>query len=146
MANRNLDDLDRALLALLETNAREPTASLARKLGVSRTTVQDRIQRLERDGVVGGYTVRPGSGRFETRITAYVMIAANPKLNARVVHALKAMPEVKRLHAVSGAHDLLAMISAEDTRRIDEVLDAIGGIPGIERTMSSIVLSTKLER
>lgn len=146
MANRNLDDLDRALLALLETNAREPTASLARKLGVSRTTVQDRIQRLERDGVVAGYTVRPGADRLDTRITAYVMIAANPKLNARVVHALKAMPEVKRLHAVSGAHDLLAMISAENTRRIDEVLDAIGGIPGIERTMSSIVLSTKLER
>lgn len=146
MANRNLDDLDRALLALLETNAREPTASLARKLGVSRTTVQDRIQRLERDGVVAGYTVRPGADRLDTRITAYVMIAANPKLNARVVHALKSMPEVKRLHAVSGAHDLLAMISAENTRRIDEVLDAIGGIPGIERTMSSIVLSTKLER
>jgi DNA-binding Lrp family transcriptional regulator len=146
MANRNLDDLDRALLTLLETNAREPTASLARKLGVSRTTVQDRIQRLERDGVIAGYTVRPGADRLDTRITAYVMIAANPKLNARVVHALKAMPEVKRLHAVSGAHDLLAMISAENTRRIDEVLDAIGSIPGIERTMSSIVLSTKLER
>jgi DNA-binding Lrp family transcriptional regulator len=146
MANRNLDDLDRALLTLLETNAREPTASLARKLGVSRTTVQDRIQRLERDGVIAGYTVRPGADRLDTRITAYVMIAANPKLNARVVHALKAMPEVTRLHAVSGAHDLLAMISAENTRRIDEVLDAIGSIPGIERTMSSIVLSTKLER
>jgi DNA-binding Lrp family transcriptional regulator len=141
-----MDELDRHLLSLLEANAREPTASLARKLGVSRTTVQDRIRRLEREGVVAGYTVRLGSEYREERITAYVMLSVNPKLSARVVHALKAMPELRRLHAVSGVYDLLAEISAESTRRIDEVLDIIGSTPGIERTTSSIVLSTKLER
>jgi DNA-binding Lrp family transcriptional regulator len=146
MTNRRMDELDRHLLSLLEANAREPTASLARKLGVSRTTVQDRIRRLEREGLVAGYTVRLGSEYREERITAYVMLSVNPKLSARVVHALKAMPELRRLHAVSGVYDLLAEISAESTRRIDEVLDTIGSTPGIERTTSSIVLSTKLER
>lgn len=146
MTNGRMDELDRRLLCLLETNAREPTASLARKLGVSRTTVQDRIRRLEREGVVAGYTVRLGSEYREDRITAYVMLSVNPKLSARVVHAMKAMPELRRLHAVSGVYDLLAEISAESTRRIDEVLDTIGSTPGIERTTSSIVLSTKLER
>lgn len=146
MTNRGMDDLDRLLLSLLETDAREPTASLARKLGVSRTTVQDRIRRLEREGVVAGYTVRLGSRHQEERITAYVMLSVNPKLASRVVHALKALPELRRLHAVSGVYDLLAEISAESTRRIDEVLDTIGATPGIERTTSSIVLSTKLER
>ena len=146
MTNRGLDDMDRLLLSLLEADAREPTASLARKLGVSRTTVQDRIRRLEREGVVAGYTVRLGSRHERERITAYVMLSVNPKLAARVVHALKALPELRRLHAVSGVYDLLAEISAESTRRIDEVLDTIGATPGIERTTSSIVLSTKLER
>jgi DNA-binding Lrp family transcriptional regulator len=146
MTNRRMDELDRRLLSLLEANAREPTASLARKLGISRTTVQDRIRRLEREGVVAGYTVRIGPEYSEDRITAYVMLSVNPKLSARVVHALKAMPELRRLHAVSGVYDLLAEISAESTRRIDEVLDTIGNTPGIERTTSSIVLSTKLER
>lgn len=146
MTNRRLDDLDRALLALLETNAREPTASLARKLGVSRSTVQDRMARLEREGTVSGYAVRLGTDHVENRITAYVMISVNPKLGARVVHALKAMPELNRLHAVSGAYDLVALIRAETLHRMDEVLDAIGALPGIERTTSSIVLSTKLER
>lgn len=146
MTKGRMDALDRRLLSLLEADAREPTASLARKLGVSRTTVQDRIRRLEREGVVAGYTLRLGSEYREERITAYVMLSVNPKLSARVVHALKAMPELRRLHAVSGVYDLLAEVSAESTRRIDEVLDTIGSTPGIERTTSSIVLSTKLER
>ena len=59
--NTTLDDIDRQLLSLLQTNAREGTALLARKLGLARTTVVARIARLERSGVVAGYGVRLGA-------------------------------------------------------------------------------------
>ena len=53
-----MDAKDRSLIALLRANARESTASLARKLGVARSTVQERLTRLEKDGTIAGYTVR----------------------------------------------------------------------------------------
>jgi DNA-binding Lrp family transcriptional regulator len=146
MTKRPLDDLDRHLLALLQANAREPTASLARKLSISRTTVQDRINRLERERVIAGYTIRLSPDHERRMITAHVMMAVNPKLADRVVHALRALPEVRELHAVSGVYDLLALIYAETTGGIDDVLDRIGQMPGIDRTTSSIILSTKLMR
>jgi DNA-binding Lrp family transcriptional regulator len=146
MTKRPLDDLDRHLLALLQANAREPTASLARKLGISRTTVQDRINRLERERIIAGYTIRLSPDHERRMITAHVMMAVNPKLADRVVHALRALPEVRELHAVSGVYDLLALICAETTGGIDDVLDRIGQMPGIDRTTSSIILSTKMMR
>ena len=73
------------LLGLLRRNARESTASLARKLGLARTTVQERINRLERDGVIAGYTVRVSEGFARQRIAAQVLINVDPKAGARVV-------------------------------------------------------------
>lgn len=141
-----MDDTDRKLLALLEINAREPTAALARKLGLSRSTVQDRLRRLEDRGIVSGYTVRYRDEFSRRQITAHVMISVNPKHADRVVHALKQMDSLKALHAVSGLYDLIAIIRAETTMEIDAMLDQIGAMTGIDKTMSSIVLSTKFER
>lgn len=141
-----MDETDQALLRLLEENARLPTAVLARRLGLSRSTVQDRLNRLERSGVVGGYTVRYRDAHAARQITAHVMISVNPKLADRVTMALKQMAGLRALHAVSGHYDLIAIIRADTTGEIDAMLDEIGRIPGIERTTSSIVLSTKFER
>ncbi len=141
-----MDDTDRKLIALLEADARQPTAVLARKLDLSRSTVQDRLRRLEEKGIVGGYTVRLRDDFARRLITAHVMISVNPKFGDRVVHALKQMPGLRALHAISGVYDLIAVVRAETTAEIDAMLDQIGAITGIEKTMSSIVLSTKFER
>lgn len=141
-----MDETDRNLLRLLEMDARMPTAALARRLGVSRSTVQDRLRRLEQRGVIGGYTIRLQDDFARRQITAHVLISINPKFADRVVHALKQMPRLRSLHAVSGVYDLIAVIRAETTEDIDGTLDQIGRMEGIEKTMSSIVLSTKFER
>lgn len=141
-----MDDTDRKLIALLEADARQPTAVLARTLRLSRSTVQDRIRRLEDRGIVGGYTIRLKDEFTRHLITAHVMISMNPKFAGRVVHALKQMPGLRALHAISGAYDLIAIVRAETTAEIDAMLDEIGAIAGIDKTMSSIVLSTKFER
>src|SRR5437764_6716976 len=82
-ANRPMTPQDHALLQLLKANARESTAELARKLGLSRTTVQDRIRRLERDGVIAGYTVRLDGQLGQRQIRAEVLLNVNPKQTER---------------------------------------------------------------
>lgn len=141
-----LDDIDRELLALLKADAREPTSSIARKLGVSRSTVQSRMERLESRGIIGGYTVRLHDDYTRSQVKAHVLITFAPKLAPRVASELKKIPEVTSLYSISGAHDMIAIVAAKDTTRMDEVIDQIGAIPGIDRTTTSIVLSTKFER
>ena len=82
----------------------------------------------------------------QRRIFAHVMISADPKAAAHLVGELKKMPEVYKLAAISGTYDLMAEVGAESTERIDTILDAIGHLKGVQRTMSSIVLSVKFER
>ncbi len=141
-----LEPTDRQLLALLRTDAREPVSSLARKLDLARSTVQERIARLERTGVIAGYTIRSGEDFAERQILAHVMIAVDPKMAASVTADLKKMPEVRSLAAISGTFDMMAELAAETTAKIDAVLDAIGHLKGVQKTMSSIVLSVKFER
>lgn len=138
-------DTDSQLVALLRANAREPTASLARKLGLARSTVQERIARLERDGVIKGYTIRVADESAST-LRAVVMISTDPKQADRVAVELKKMPEVRSLAALSGSYDLIAMIETETPARIDVLLDRIGRAPGVARTVSSIILSEKFSR
>lgn len=141
-----LSPTDLKLLALLKANAREPVASLARKLDLARSTVQERIDRLEKSGVIAGYTIRTSIDYSDRQILAHVMISVDPKMSASVSSDLKKMPEVKSLAAISGTFDLMAELAAETTSRIDAVLDAIGHLKGVQKTMSSIVLSVKFER
>jgi DNA-binding Lrp family transcriptional regulator len=138
-------DTDRKLLDLLRADAREPTASLARKLGLARSTVQERIARLERDGVIKGYTVRLADEDARA-LRAVVMISTDPKQADRVSVELKKMPEIRSLAALSGSYDLIATIETESAARIDALLDRIGRAPGVARTVSSIILSEKFSR
>lgn len=140
------DTIDHRLLTLLRADAREPVAVLARKLALARSTVQERIDRLEKQGVIAGYTIREGGTYTDRQILAHVMISVDPKMSASVTSDLKKMPEVRSLAAISGAFDLMAELAAETTARIDAVLDAIGHLKGVQKTMSSIVLSVKFER
>lgn len=139
-------DADHQLLALLRENARASTAELARRLGVSRTTVQSRIERLERRGVIAGYTVRLAPEHERNLVKAHVLVTALPKLAPKVETALRGMITVRTLHSVSGNFDMIVIVEAPSIRELDIVLDEIGALEGVERTMSSIILSTRIDR
>jgi DNA-binding Lrp family transcriptional regulator len=141
-----LDAIDRELVSLLRANSRTSTSALGRKLGVSRTTVQDRINRLERRGVIEAYTIRFNPDFAGRQISAHVMIQVNPKQAPKVVEALAGIDAVTTLQTVSGIYDLVTQLEAPTTEVMDEVLDRIGAIPGVEKTTTSIVLSTRLRR
>ena len=137
---------DQQLLTVLRENARASTADIARKLKLSRTTVQSRIERLERQGLIAGYTVRVDDEAERGWIRAHIMITVLPKQAPAVVKALHAMPEVRTLHSVSGPFDLVALGVTPTVSVMDELTDRIGAIEGVERTTSSIILSAKFER
>ncbi|POR48694.1 Lrp/AsnC family transcriptional regulator [Bosea psychrotolerans] len=141
-----IDQTDRLLLVLLTENARAPVAELGRKLGLSRTTVQSRIERLERRGVIAGYTARLSDDHERGLVKAHVLITAMPKLAPKVEAELRRIPEVRTLHSVSGHFDMIAIVVAPSIGELDQLIDRIGALEGVERTMSSIILSTRIER
>ena len=140
-----LDRTDRAIVALLQENARLPIATLARELGLARTTVQSRIDRLEAQGMIAGYTVRL-SHKMQAPIRATVLIAIEPRTGPAVLSRLKSLPPVKTVHTTSGRFDLIALIEAMDTESLDNTLDLIGEAKGVRSSESLIHLSTKLDR
>ncbi|CAJ4967667.1 AsnC family transcriptional regulator [Burkholderia pseudomallei] len=141
-----LDDLDRNLVALLQANARASVADLARQLGVARTTVLARIARLERTQVIAGYSVRLGQDVLDASIYAYVGIILAPKYGKDVLKRLDRMPEVQLLCAVSGEYDYVAWLRADSPERLNDLLDQIGALEGVERTTTSIILARKIDR
>jgi DNA-binding Lrp family transcriptional regulator len=146
MIGTPMDDLDEHLLARLRDNARAPVAELARALGLSRTTIQSRLARLERNGVIAGYAVKLAPAYEAGRVHAYVLLTVEPKQAAAVTAALKRMPGVRRLQSVSGPFDMIAAVEAAGVAEMDAVIDEIGAVRGVERTNTSLVLSTKFDR
>lgn len=141
-----MDDKNKLLLKLLQQNARESTSSLARKLSLSRTAVQERIHKLENQGVIAGYTVKLHAEFEKRQIKAWVVMRTKQKLNRQVVTALSKIDEITSLRTISGVYDLIATLQADSTQMMDEVLDRVGLTPGVEKTLSSIELSIKFER
>jgi DNA-binding Lrp family transcriptional regulator len=145
MSTTRLNDTDRALLALLRENARAPAADLARRLKLSRTTVQSRLARLER-GVIAGYTVVVADEVDAALVRAHVLITLEPRKAAPIEAALRRIDEVRTLHSVSGPFDLIAIVAAASIGELDRLIDRIGALDGVERTTSAIVLSTRIQR
>lgn len=141
-----LDDKDRQLLALLREDARTPIAALARSLNVARMTAVERLKRLEKAGIISGYTVKLSDEALRGRMKVHALLRVDAKKGDLVVRGLHRITQVRAVFAISGIFGYMALIEAETTGEIDTVLDAIGSIDGVEGTQSSIVLSVKFDR
>ncbi len=146
MTKIQVSEKDHALLEVLRANAREPVASLARKLGLSRTTVQDRLRRLEEQGVIEGYTIKLAKAAVPQSFLAWVSIAVEPRKHMDVAKMLAKFPQIEVLHAVSGKVDLVALVRASSAESMDEILDRITVLNGITHVETAVILSTKLDR
>jgi DNA-binding Lrp family transcriptional regulator len=141
-----LDEIDERLLTLLRDDARQTIAQLAKELGISRGQIYSRLARLEEENVVAGYTVRLGRAFTGSRVRAHMMIKTLPRCHREVEQALAAIPLVQAIHAISGEYDIIAMLEAEDSAQLNELIDEIGLLEGVERTTTSVILVTKVER
>lgn len=137
-----MDSLDHHLISLLRSNARATVATLAHRLKVSRGTVTNRIARLERDGIIVGYTVqlRPDSQPNEIKAWMNIVVAGNE--TRAVVASLLGDPGVAALHDTNGRWDLLAELRAANLKELSDVLERIRLIRGIQTSETSIHLAT----
>lgn len=144
MPKPDQDDLDRRLLVELLADARLTQAALGARLGISRSAVQARIHRLERLGVIQGYTLRLGQER-PRGIRAYLLIRGGAS-HDRAVKALEAYPEVKVADSVSGEIDLVLQVEAEDLEAINRIRDEVARLPGIAGTQTLLVMAPRFDR
>jgi len=137
-----MDDIDQRLIATLRSDARTPVATLAKQLGVSRGTVQNRIDRMIAQGAILGFTLRLPPQGEERRVRAVMAIAVEGERSSAVVAALRGFPEIEAVHTTNGRWDLMAELSAETLAGFSQALDRIRQIKGIATTETSILLAT----
>ena len=137
-----MDDIDRALIALVRQNARTNVAALAAKLGVSRGTVTNRLRRLEDDHVIVGYTVKLRPDAEPDQIRAWMGVIVEGNQSRAVIASLLGEPGVSALHDTNGRWDLLAELRAGSNAELSAVLERVRLIKGIASTETSILLAT----
>ncbi|MGQ9365729.1 Lrp/AsnC family transcriptional regulator [Azospirillum sp. ST 5-10] len=137
-----LDDLDREMIEILRADGRAPVSKLAAVLGVSRGTVQARLDRLLDSGAILGFTVRVRQEHDAAAIRAVMMIEVAGKSTAAIIRRLRGMPEISALHTTNGSWDLVAEIRALSLQDFDRVLREVRAVDGILNSETSILLTS----
>ena len=137
-----LDELDRRMIDVLRSDGRAPVSKLADILGVTRGTVQARIDRLLDSGALLGFTVRVRQDHDAHAIRAVMMIEVAGKSTTAIIKRLRGMPELHSLHTTNGSWDLIAEIRASSLQDFDRVLREVRQIDGILNSETSILLSS----
>lgn len=147
MAIRPDDHVNRHLVTLLQANAREPLASLARKVGLSRNAVTERLKRLERNGVIAGYTIRLGSETTaQSPVRAYMMLYLDGPICERVLPGVARLPEIKLSQSLGGEIDMIVYVETERLEDMNRVRDELERIHGVHKVTTAIVLADRFDR
>lgn len=138
--DERLDETDRKLVSILQAHGRKPTASIARDLNLSRTAVQARIARLERDGIILGYSANLA---FHTggNVAAMVMLRLSVRPCRVVLDIVLQWPEVLHAYSISGQDDAVLIVSAPTTQSLSRLSDRLLGVDGIQSAETTIILA-----
>ncbi|MFZ6817004.1 Lrp/AsnC family transcriptional regulator [Undibacterium sp. Ji22W] len=141
-----LDEIDNKILALLMDNARMPVTTIAKSVGIARTTVIARINALEKRKVIAGYGLKLNHTMYQPAVRAYVGLSIEARSVSHLIKVLQQLPEVESLCAVSGAIDYMLTLRCASTEVLDKLLDQIGSLEGVRQTSTSIILSKRIDR
>ena len=137
-----MDDLDHQLLHLLTKDARTSVTDLATKLGVSRGTVQNRIDKLLHLKVINRFTVELGTSEEDHQISAFTLIRLKADDGRSTLAALRRIDAITDMHTLSGNFDIVVEVRTSSLKRLDKILDAIRALPEVAETQSHIRLSS----
>ena len=137
-----LDDLDYRLIALLRSDSRTPVAVLARELGINRSTVTSRIDRLVDGGVIEGFTIRVSGDVDQDSVRGVMLVATDTRRNHDIVHEIRGYPEIDQLHSTTGTWDLVIQLRCRNLSEFDLALERIRAIPGVNSTQTSLLFSS----
>lgn len=138
----DIDEVDRKLIAILRSNSRTPVVVLAKQLAVSRATVQNRMSRLEKNGVIINYTLNLKPGSDINPIRALMSLSVEGKKGGIVIKALRGYPSIVALHNTNGRWDLIAEIRTDTLESFNSLLGDIRLIDGVSSTETSLLLDT----
>lgn len=142
----SLDQVDCAVLGELLRRPRAAVREYARTLDLARGTVQARIDRLRRDGVIRDFAPTVDHPALGFPVLAFVHVDLQQGRLEDVVTALHAVPHVVEAHSTTGDADLLCRVVARDHADLEAVIQGVLGIPGVVRTRSEIALSERVAR
>lgn len=141
-AKHAFDELDRRLISILRRDGRAPVSALAKALGVTRATVQNRMDRLLASGALLGFTARVREDYEDDQIRAVMMIEVAGRSTTQVIRSLRGFPELAQLHTTNGKWDLIAEIRVARLQDLDRVLREVRLIEGVLNSETSLLLSS----
>jgi len=144
---KTLDRFDQKILTLLRQNSRLPTSKIAAQINLSRNAVRQRIERLERDGVIEAYTLRTRAPEQDSNsITAFMMVFRKDRMRGdAVINCLQGMEEVRQCFVLSGEFDLLVQLQASSQERMRAIWQEITALEGVQNTTTSFVLKQVID-
>lgn len=142
-----LDSLDRKILIRLMQDGRITWAQLATEVGLSAPSVTERVRKLERLGVIEGYSARVNAEAVGNGLLAFVAVGlSDPSHHAEMLARVEATPEIQEYHIVAGDYDYLLKVRCADAKHLERLLrERVRSVAGVARTRSTIVMLTSKE-
>lgn len=138
-----MDEMDGHLISALKRNGRASLSELADRLGVTRSTVRVRLDKLVQGGEIAGFTVLTRSDVRPDPVRGLMMLEIAGRGAEKTMQQLHRMPQVKAVHSTNGTWDLIAEIGTETLEHFDQVLFAIRRLDGVTRSETNLLLSTR---
>jgi len=135
-----LDAIDERLIALLSRNARMTLTALAHEVALSRTAVQARMARLERDKVIVGYRAVLGVRGGDEGLSAVLSITFSQRPCSPVVAQFRDWPEITNYYSVTGPQDAYVVVRVRNAPDLSRLVDRLSAIPGVGAVRSAVVL------
>ncbi|AOW90963.1 Lrp/AsnC family transcriptional regulator [Streptomyces olivaceus] len=139
-----VDELDTRILRLVLEQPRTSVREYARLLGVARGTLQARLDRLEREGVITGTAPSLSPAALGHPVLAFVHIEVTQGHLDEVGEALAGVPEIVEAFSITGGGDLLTRVVARDNAHLEDVVQKLISLPGVVRTRSEVVLRERV--
>lgn len=140
------DDLDRRIIRELQRNARASTSTIAERIKVARSTVHERIARMEKDGTISGYSVVLSRVPGEETVQILMLLEIRQQDTRKILQRLSSYPEIQLCFSINGEYDLFLSAEAPRIEDLDILVDEVGEIPGVVRTNTSVVFGRKFDR
>ncbi len=137
-----MDEIDQKLTTRLRHNGRQSVSNLATELGLSRATVRARMERLEKSGVILGYTVILQSDAIDLPVRGIMMIRIEGHTTDRVIRSLSGFPEISAIHTTNGRWDLVVEVGTGTLSDFDAALRRIRLVPGVVSSDTNLLLAT----
>lgn len=140
-----IDDVDRKILAILQKNSRTPLREISKEVGLAESTVYERIKKMKERGIIKRFTVLLNPHSLGLDMLAFVLIKAKAGMYSAVADELVRHPKIVEVYETTGDYDMIAKIRARDSEELNDFLDRIGDIEGVESTHTMVALKVHKE-